>query len=302
MPLFPSVYVKAFSIGNAVPQAGFHGVVHSVFRSTLNLALPNREDLITLIAANHPDLPQAIRLDVPEDFTFERFRPGETVSCDGRELRLSGMMVDLRHATRWSCHLPSLSSLPSFAAAQNAWRLIWEALNERQRVVQADLVAQELFSSHPPLSEIAHQIRQPLVSLLESARRGDSRTAEPALRSLIGLGRGLTPSGDDLLVGLLAGWRISASRFPVLEQFLLQIEPQIIRLSHQTNAISRTFLIHAMHGQVSASLAFLAQHICIVSSRSDLLEAFERASCSGHTSGLDAITGLLLGIGEGIGV
>jgi len=70
----------------------------------------------------------------------------------------------------------------------------------------------------------------------------------------------------------------------------------VIRLSHLTNAISRTYLTHAARGQVSSRLADLAEAICRGENSDRLLAAAESAMQVGHTSGMDAVTGLLIGL------
>jgi hypothetical protein len=70
----------------------------------------------------------------------------------------------------------------------------------------------------------------------------------------------------------------------------------VIHHSHQTNDISRTYLYHAARGQVSSLLANLAGAICHGESPDRLLEITEAAMQVGHTSGMDAVTGLLIGL------
>jgi hypothetical protein len=70
----------------------------------------------------------------------------------------------------------------------------------------------------------------------------------------------------------------------------------IIRLSRMTNDISRTYLLHAVRGQVSSWLANLAEAIGRGESPERLLEIAETAMKVGHTSGMDAVTGMLVGL------
>ena len=70
----------------------------------------------------------------------------------------------------------------------------------------------------------------------------------------------------------------------------------VIHLSGRTNDISRTYLYHATNGQVSSRLETLARAISRPESPGQLLLVAESAMQSGHTSGMDAVTGLLLGL------
>ena len=67
------MYLNALSIGYAIPRADFDAAVHSVFKSALNLRLASGGKLLTLVASSEADLPQGIRVDTPDDFSFEIF-------------------------------------------------------------------------------------------------------------------------------------------------------------------------------------------------------------------------------------
>jgi hypothetical protein len=117
-----------------------------------------------------------------------------------------------------------------------------------------------------------------------------------SVRSMIGLGGGLTPSGDDILVGYLAGlWSTTDERLERI-RYVSGLGEEVIRLSNRTNAVSSTYLFHASGGQVSSRLVVLAAVICRGEASDRILPAAESAMQVGHTSGMDAVTGLLVGL------
>ena len=63
-----------------------------------------------------------------------------------------------------------------------------------------------------------------------------------------------------------------------------------------TNDISRTYLHHAVRGQVSSRLANLAEAISYGEDSERLLDIAETVMSVGHTSGMDTVTGLLVGL------
>jgi hypothetical protein len=78
--------------------------------------------------------------------------------------------------------------------------------------------------------------------------------------------------------------------------FLSGLGKAVILLSRRTNDISRTYLFHAVHGQVSSRLAALAEVISR-GERSDRLYTVTVAAMQvGHNSGMEAVSGLLLGL------
>jgi hypothetical protein len=116
------------------------------------------------------------------------------------------------------------------------------------------------------------------------------------LSGLVGLGPGLTPSGDDFLIGFLTGLWCTVGEDAKRLAFLSALGQAVIRLSCQTNDISRTYLFHAAHGLVSSRLAALAEAIAGGEISGRLLTAAEDAMCAGHSSGMETVTGLLVGL------
>ena len=286
------MFLKAISIGDAVPHADFDAAVHSVFRSAVNLSPAKESNLLTLVTSSEADLPQGIRVDTPEDFSFESgaLRAGEPAACRDELLRFGPLTIGLRGARRWKCDLPSLQADLTDPSVATAWQSVWDALNARQVQLNAEIVAQDLLRSDATLRAGAA-----MRGLLDATRRTDP-AAPASVRPLIGLGSGLTPSGDDLLVGYLAGLWCAVRNSRERTQFVTGLGETVIRLSQRTNAISRTYLTHAARGQVSSRLADLAEAICRGENSDRLLAAAESAMQVGHTSGMDAVTGLLIGL------
>ena len=116
------------------------------------------------------------------------------------------------------------------------------------------------------------------------------------ISDLIGLGSGLTPTGDDLLVGFLAGLRYKLGVSSVRRDYLNDLGIRILSLSSQTTDISFTYLFHATKGQFSRSIFDLANAICNNADSSKLYETTSLAIQVGHSSGSDTVTGLMLGL------
>lgn len=290
------MYLKAISIGYAVPRSNFDATVHSVFESAINLRLARGSKLLTLAASSEADLPQGIRVDTAEDFSFEIFHAGEQVSCRDDILRLGSLTIELRDAGCWKCNLPALQADMTKSAVVTAWQYVWQVLRKQQILLGAEIIAEDLFRSDEIIQVgVPRKAGEAMRGLFDAARRYDL-TATSFVRPLIGLGTGLTPSGDDLLVGCLAGLWCAVLDKSERIQFVTSLGKAVIRLSRQTNDISRTYLFHASRGQVSSRLADLAEAICHAENSDRLLTVAESAMQVGHTSGMDAVTGLLIGL------
>ena len=290
------ISLKALSLGYAVPRKDFDATIHSVFESAINLQITNESNLLTLFAGKEGDLPQGIRVDPPSDFDFGAFLPGQQVTCRQETLLGGSLTVELHGAAIWKCDLPALRGDLTKPGVQGAWQEAWQALNKRQVLRGAEIVGEELMrpdETRPPsvLSRMSHGIR----GLLEATRQYDLSSG-PSVGSMIGLGGGLTPSGDDILVGYLAGLWSTTNDSRKRTRSVVHLAEAVIGLSNRTNAISSTYLYHAARGQVSSRLAALATVICAGEAADSILPVAESAMQVGHTSGMDAVTGLLLGL------
>ncbi len=109
---------------------------------------------------------------------------------------------------------------------------------------------------------------------------------------LLGLGPGLTPSGDDLLSGLLA--TLELSRTPRgLTQAKVGLKHRILgEAVNRTNEISRSLLSHYALGMVDENTDELMTALRTGSQRR-LDHAVEELCRVGHSSGTDLAIGVL---------
>ncbi|HMA34920.1 MAG TPA: DUF2877 domain-containing protein [Chloroflexia bacterium] len=146
---------------------------------------------------------------------------------------------------------------------------------------------------HDPL---LRRVAAAITASQAAAQAGQPAAAAAALTRLLGLGPGLTPSGDDLLMGLLAAWvwqRPGGRPAPGL------VEAAIAAVGaaapQQTNQISTRLLAHASRGILAAPALALGAAV-LGGDPAAVAAATPRLFTIGHTSGVDLTTGLLLAI------
>lgn len=293
--------LRALSIGEAVPRENFDAVIHSVFDSAVNLRLEDEDRLITLLISDGYELPQGIRIWVKNislqtltPSTTLRTSPGLHAAARGGILRFdsSPLSVDLRSAPVWKCRVPDLCLDLTSPVAQQAWSTAWKLLNTEQKLRNTDIVADDLFQAGTG-SSLSQRIRNPVTSLLASTEGFDLQGALRAAEKMIGLGPGVTPSGDDILIGFLAGlWSVSGQDERQLA-FIRSFGDELVHLAKGTSEISRTYIYHATQGQFSSALSHLAEAIA---TGNGLAASAQSAMRLGHSSGTDSVTGLLIGL------
>jgi len=287
--------LQAVSVGCAVPRLNFEGAVHSVFESAVNLQLPGDGMLLTLLCGQ-TDLPQGIRLEGLEGFTFQGLSVGARATCRGSMLTVgNALTVDLRAGRTYACDLSSLGTDVRRSSVAAAWQYAWDALGERLKRSGSAIVGVGMDQGSSPQSLMLQQLDRALRQIVRAARRYDL-AGMGKLGGLVGLGSGLTPSGDDLLTGYLAGLWCASRKKPERLSFLTSVGQLVLALSARTNDISRTYLCHAASGQVSSRLVDLATEISAGADRPHVSACAEAAMRVGHSSGMETVNGLLLGL------
>lgn len=135
-----------------------------------------------------------------------------------------------------------------------------------------------LLGASTPLTQHA----RPAIDALAQWLRGHAQ--EPGAAPLIGLGPGLTPSGDDFLAGALIALHCfgRAERATQLWAWLAPL------VEGHTNSISAAHLAAAAEGEGHEAL-----HACLAAAAAgqDLEAALAQLSAVGHCSGWDALAG-----------
>jgi uncharacterized protein DUF2877 len=118
---------------------------------------------------------------------------------------------------------------------------------------------------------------------LSAALRGEDTSAEAAVQGLIGLGPGLTPSGDDVLTGALA--LLQACRETRIHADLART---ILAMAALTSPLSASFLRAAAAGHVAEHL-YDAATSAVAGDAGATVAALRGV---GHSSGWDMLAGI----------
>ncbi|HEY7349627.1 MAG TPA: DUF2877 domain-containing protein [Ktedonobacterales bacterium] len=144
-------------------------------------------------------------------------------------------------------------------------------------------------------SFLLHTARPATERLLEGAIRQQIQLVRQSASTLIGLGPGLTPSGDDLLIGFMAATILLSEPLALSSEFYQRLHAELLTIARgRTNKLSITWMEYAQKGEVAEHLGRLFQ--ALVSDDLQLLEEGAMAVLqSGATSGADLLTGMILG-------
>jgi Protein of unknown function (DUF2877) len=261
-----------------VRTPGPPGRVLSVHSTAVNLVLD--DELVTVAHPSAGGLPNGILLDQ----AYALAEPGRgAVVRDGESLVFgtSRVRVDLRDAAAWSPKLGGrLGPLPPLNEVRTA---LARALDQVPAQGGFSPLLRVLSSAPVALTPLCSRALSRLAQLASGAEANDLPSMLEAAVGLVGLGDGLTPSGDDLLVGFSAAMRASAH--PLAEHFAAGCA----RLAPgRTTRVAEMFLEHAARGAYSERIHRL------VTALADT-EALTTALRWGATSGADTLLGVVLG-------
>jgi hypothetical protein len=141
------------------------------------------------------------------------------------------------------------------------------------------------------LDAMLERARRPARSLVQSLAAGERDAAVEAAAQLAGLGGGLTPSGDDFIVGTMYAIRLLGE----LDWAAATARRLAETAGPKTVPISAAWLEAAGRGE--ASLAWHRLCAAVLTVDPQAIDAAARQLLAvGHTSGADALTGFLMGV------
>jgi hypothetical protein len=234
-------------------------------------------------------------LDDDQDLASPLLRRGALVRGNGQRFFLTDatLVVDLMNADSWSPILRPIAPLNDSVLRRN----VDEAIEIATRHVSTDGFGPLYYLLTCP-NCLAEQVLPSLAAkALPIVRRAtlavddlDWEQAVAAARGLIGLGVGLTPSGDDFIVGLSAA--LVAIAHPVAGTFARGCAREA---DGRTTDVAWSYLDHASRAEFSSRIHRLLK-VLATGSRSDVRAEVAGVMCWGATSGADCLLGVLVGL------
>lgn len=252
--------------------------VLSSHRRACNL-INQHGDLLALVTPTHGNGPFHV---VTPLATLPELSPHTVVHVGAMMVQLPTFRIDLRRTPSWS---PQLACLHTREQTVEGLYCCCHTLCEVISDQPSPLVA----SGPGAPSAVLATVAQPaLVSLQTGLIAGDLAQIAHGARRLAGLGPGLTPAGDDFLVGWMAALWLAG------EVVRLAPEPVCAAIGEiaapRTTRLSAAWLTHAATGRFGEAWHTLAASLADGSSHT-IKSGLLRIRNTGATSGRDALAG-----------
>lgn len=158
-----------------------------------------------------------------------------------------------------------------------------------------DILGEEI-SDASEFNPVAEKALPSIEELAEVSLERNSEGLKAASKGLIGLGLGLTPSGDDMLSGfMIARWWITNSFGAKLDQTKEENASIKGQMAEKTTLFSKQHLRYAAEGETNEAVESFLKSILRDKMKS-VDSRINRVIEMGETSGADMMLGLLLGL------
>ncbi|MBS1253628.1 MAG: hypothetical protein MAG451_02680 [Anaerolineales bacterium] len=262
--------------------------VHSAFSRVVNLRSADGQ-FLTLLTRDNDAGPFAMRLAGRQ---LPSVPVGVPASAEGGTITLGDWQIDWHGAAGWNPTLGSLEqpSDVSLSSLLNSLRKVDSIFAEAVlplspktgRGARGERAHASLFHDY-----LAVQTMH-LLTMLCAGLQGNERALTEAVRGLLGFGPGLTPAGDDCLLGVLAARRMSGEPARILKTLVGD-------LAGRTTALSAAFLREACNGRFAGQWHHLRD--ALAAKQAALIEAsLRRILAYGASSGADALGGWVIGM------
>lgn len=248
-----------------------NGKIHSLFNQSFNIGF--EEDLVHVGRAGGQLSSFGMLLSSTEmDAILPNLAAGDLVKVQGTMLMLYATYCPVIQLDTARLHVVDLALHPVMLTPQRL-ALVREALEQAEDEAQLGLA-------------LGEQDWQHLNALVREDVR--SEAFQQAARYLVGRGKGLTPSGDDILLGFFLVLKLFGQESG-LTGALLEFATQ------STTSISAAYLKSLMTGYVSEYFLSFCQAAAL-EDLDGLRSAIEKIKTIGSTSGYDSLMGMSLGI------
>ncbi|MBP7688709.1 MAG: DUF2877 domain-containing protein [Thermoflexales bacterium] len=219
---------------------------------------------------------------------------GDNVRLSPTRLIFPAFEVDLSTADVWQPLTPLIAR--PLADQRDALKQLASSVLARKTPTGFGVLLLYLldFSEKQALSTNEAALLARLTQLRESIRQSDFDQAAELIESLLGLGRGLTPSGDDVTIGVLLGlkpWRAQPSTS--LRSAQAAFTQCVVESAYQrTTTLSANLIECAANGEADERLINVLTGL--ITGQSAVATCTEYVLDWGHSSGVDALIGLAL--------
>ncbi|MFD2444641.1 DUF2877 domain-containing protein [Bacillus sp. CGMCC 1.16607] len=269
------------------------GYVHSIFKRTFNIKCLENDEIYTIACSEMDNGPNTLVINL---ISFEKtdIEVNDQVNIVNGKLCIADKLaISIENSEKWESILPEFPNDVDVTIARSNISKARDYIGIHGKCggMKKNPMSHNAFEieTHKMLEEKSRLLLKELKDLkLTSALQH--------ARALIGLGPGLTPSGDDFLVGLLTTFNLRNSPNDHLHVFCREVVDIARPL---TNEISFFTLKKASVGKVRESIVLLVKSL-LRGEEEEVIHSLTKVLNIGSSSGTDIAYGLICGLEHNI--
>ncbi len=300
--------LPAYSIGSVIAQRTQHqgviGQIHSVFKHVVNIAFLNG-GLGSIVGSEVYRGPLSINVEIPKNMDMLSLGMKNNLSvsrvADLIIIGESELAISIENASLWE-------PVQLYNDVLSVSDIVERNLMKLREVARSygkldglglliELSEDELHDTEVATTlDIVPRLALPhLLNLIQTIKTKDLDNLPESVQHLVGLGPGLTPSGDDFLIGLMLSMLFIARNFKLDIDHIIDVNETIIScIPGRTTSISEEFLFQAATGNANEPILNLIETL-LTSNSAQVERATRTVLAIGGTSGTDTILGILFG-------
>lgn len=267
--MYQALYIHNIIARRILNVDKFRGTIHSIFHKAINLKL-EEGDMLSLLVSRIDKSPTSIILNL-DSFTPFNAKVGDEFYIEDKKLIVGLEEISLDHAFKYELKLPNIDKKSRF-------------------------LEDNLSIAHEYMDSLIKNVNNPMELLIFKKLKESANNLKLGLeissifKSLIGMGIGLTPSGDDFLVGFMS---VAFLKVSGMENFKAAFESLIFEARSLTNEISYSVLKNASRGYFKQIYSDFIDSFFTSTIRD---EDFEAILKMGYSSGRDTLLGIITGL------
>lgn len=265
----------------------FSGRVHSIFAQVINIVSTD-DELYSLTTDGMDPGPLSLRVAIGKPWPEWPITAGDAVLSAEGILTVGSVPVVWRTAAVWQGILPSF---PRWSPPEG--RAVLDSLAAEIRRQGRPGGMLELLLPSGTADVTARTLKQRAENLLAALAAADWPAADTAAVRLLGLGGGLTPSGDDFCCGLLMAVNMAAG--PFSEEYRRFGQRLVLAATSRTTDISAAMLRQAATGRARERVLLLLRQLAS-GDMAPIKAALAPVLAIGSLSGTDLTVGLYAGL------
>ncbi|PEJ57143.1 hypothetical protein CN692_14425 [Bacillus sp. AFS002410] len=268
-----------------IKNSNLSGFVHSIFHRTFNFQCLEDGELYTVACNEIDNAPNTLVIDV-DCFDRMDLKIKDTIYVENQILHIANKLsIHIVNVEQWESKLPLLPNNIERLKDHLAFMKNYIDLHGKSGGIKKAPIFHTSFEK-----EMSKLLQERTGLLLNDLANNRMTSALQHAESLIGLGSGLTPSGDDFLVGILT--ILNTNSGFTNKSFCEEV---VKKAKSLTNEISYMAIKKASIGKVRESLIQLI-HSLINGTEEDLILSLNKVLNIGSSSGTDIALGLVCGL------